>query len=119
MGKKQIEGYIKEYIERLKKDVKPEKVILYGSYLTGKYKEGSDIDLVVISNYFSNMDEDERLEILYRKTVRIPLDFHLYGLTPKETQKINPLTSLFLSLKEGKKVELYPSKAYGLLYTGR
>lgn len=102
MGKKQVKSYIKEYVKRLKKDIQPDKVILYGSYLKGKYKEGSDIDLIVISNYFSKMDEDERLNILYRKTVRIPLDFHLYGLTPQEVKEVHPITSLALALKEGK-----------------
>lgn len=101
MGKKQVKNHIKEYIKRIKKDIKPDKVILYGSFAKGTHKEGSDIDMIVVSDHFSNMDEDKRLELLYRKTVQIPLDFHLYGITSDELTKISPLTSLSSALKRG------------------
>lgn len=101
MGKRQVEKYIKEYIHRLQKDIKPEKVILYGSVKKGTYHDGSDVDLIVVSDYFSKLDDDDRLDILYRKTVRLPLDFHLYALTPQEVKNVSPLTSLALALKDG------------------
>ena len=101
MDKKQAENYIKEYIKRLKRDVRPKSVILYGSFLKGNYQEGSDIDLIIVSDYFSRLDEDDRLEILYRKTVGLPLDFHLHGLTPGEYKNASPLTSLYQVKKTG------------------
>ncbi len=38
------------------KNIRIAKMILFGSYATGKYKEGSDIDVVVISGDFSGKD---------------------------------------------------------------
>lgn len=101
MGKKTVRKYISLYIRRLK-DLKPEKVILYGSFLTDHFKEGgSDIDLFVISERFEKLDDDERLKILYRRTVGLPIDFHLYGFTPKEIENVSPLKSLYHALKNG------------------
>ena len=42
----------------------PEKIILYGSYKDGNPREDSDIDLIVISENFKEMNLRERLEIL-------------------------------------------------------
>ena len=43
---------------------KVDKLILFGSYATGQYKEDSDIDLVVISRDFENKIYWERIDIL-------------------------------------------------------
>ena len=102
MGKKQARTYLKEYIKRLNEDIQPQEVIIYGSFLRNDYDpETSDIDLLVISNTFARMDEDERLRLLYRKTTGLPLDFHLYGLTKGELKNISPLNSLYHALSTG------------------
>jgi hypothetical protein len=41
-----------------------QKIILYGSYAKGNPREDSDIDLIVISDDFKDMNLRERLEIL-------------------------------------------------------
>lgn len=103
MGKKQAEKYIKEYITRLKPNLGNCKVILYGSFMKNTYKHGeSDIDLLVISNNFKKMDENERLDFLYKNTVGLPLDWHIYGFTPEEIKKISPLNTLSEALRTGK-----------------
>ncbi len=103
MGKKQAEKYIKEYIARLKPNLNSYKIILYGSFTKGTYKHGeSDIDLLVISNDFKKMDENERLDFLYKNTVGLPLDWHIYGFTPEEVKKISPLNTLSEALRTGR-----------------
>lgn len=44
--------------------VKPQKIVLFGSYSRGTQGEDSDIDLVVISDDFAGKDYWERIEIL-------------------------------------------------------
>lgn len=105
MGKRQVEKYIKEYISRLKPNLHPCKVILYGSLLKNAYRPGeSDIDLLVISNKFKGMDEDARFDLLYKNTVGFALDWHIYGFTPEEIRKISPLNTLSEALRTGKQL---------------
>ena len=44
--------------------VKVQKIILFGSCSRGEFKEGSDIDLIVISKYFNKISYWERLDIV-------------------------------------------------------
>jgi len=44
--------------------IKTDKLILFGSYATEKYREDSDIDVVVISKDFNNKSYWERIDIL-------------------------------------------------------
>ena len=102
MGKKQTQTYLKEYIKRLNEDICPQDVIVYGSFLRDDYNpEISDIDILVISDTFARMDEDERLRLLYRKTTGLPLDLHIYGFTRDELKNISPLNSLYQALSSG------------------
>jgi len=44
--------------------IRPLKIILYGSYATGANREGSDIDIVIISDDFIGKSYWERMDIL-------------------------------------------------------
>jgi len=82
---KEIKRIIEKYKEELKKfGIYPEDIILYGSYSKGKPREDSDIDLVVISIDFKNMNLRERLEILGLAAGNILEPIEALGYTPKE-----------------------------------
>lgn len=60
--KKKFEQKIDKLIRVLKKEYKPDKIILYGSCARGDYHEGSDLDLVIIKddvpdNFLKRLDE--------------------------------------------------------------
>ena len=44
--------------------IRIDKLILFGSYATGRYRQDSDIDIVVISRDFDDKDYWERIDIL-------------------------------------------------------
>lgn len=80
---------IDRVIDRFKKELKkykihPERIILFGSYAKGNAREDSDIDLVVISSDFENMNLRERLEILGLAAGNILEPIEALGYTPKE-----------------------------------
>lgn len=76
---------IPEYQRQLEKmGIHCEKVLLYGSYAQGKQQEGSDIDLVVISDDWKKYSRLERLELLGIAAARILQPIQAVGFTPEE-----------------------------------
>jgi len=56
---KKIINQIREYVSVLRDDIPVSKVILFGSYSTGKPRKGSDVDIAIISKKFGiNPHED-------------------------------------------------------------
>lgn len=89
-----IQPELTKYLEAIKKQVTVSGAILYGSIVEGKATESSDVDLIILSDNFQNLDEFERGKLLYRASVGFPYDLHVYGLTPHEYNTASPLTSL-------------------------
>jgi len=82
---REIKKIIVTYLKNLKKKKVPvSKIILYGSYATNKATSCSDIDLVVISPYFKQMDFFDRLIILGRARIDIGLPMEILGYSSKE-----------------------------------
>ncbi len=62
MVKKEIINIIKNFSNQLSnKGIKIEKIILFGSYARGDYKEWSDIDIAIVSESFGVNRFEERL----------------------------------------------------------
>ncbi len=82
---KEINRQIKTYKNNLELlGIKIKKIILYGSYAQGKAKKDSDIDLLVISNDFKDMDLWERLSLLGRARLGINRPMEIIGMTEDE-----------------------------------
>ena len=82
---KKIHHIIKEYQKKLEVlGVRTKKIILYGSYAMGNAREDSDIDLVIVSDDFENMDLWERLCLLGRARLGIKSPMEILGYTEKE-----------------------------------
>ena len=82
---KQIYSIITEYKQRLEDSgVKVKKIVLYGSYAWGKAREESDIDLVVVSDDFKEMDLWERLCFLGHARIGIKRPMEILGFTEEE-----------------------------------
>ena len=64
-----------------------DKLILFGSYTTGTNKEGSAIDVVVISKDFAKKDYWERTEILSDAIYEVFEPIEAVALTPEEWEK--------------------------------
>jgi len=83
---------VKRIIERYRQELKnfninSQKIILYGSYAKGNPREDSDIDLIVISDDFKDMNLRERLEILGIAAGRVFEPIEALGYTPKEIEQ--------------------------------
>ena len=83
--RREIDEIISKYKNALKLlGINAEKVILYGSYASGRAGEGSDIDLIVVSSDFADKNVRERLELLGIASARIMEPIQAQGYTPGE-----------------------------------
>ena len=58
---KKTMNLLKKQILHLRQSFNPNKIILFGSRARGDNMEESDVDLIVVSNKFSNIDFKERI----------------------------------------------------------
>ena len=103
MDKDEVLNIIDRFKESLiKSGLRVEKLVLYGSYFTGTYHEGSDIDLVVISRDFKGKGFLERVEMMLEALCEIFKPIEAYPMTPEEFENGNSMIALFA--KEGEVV---------------
>lgn len=81
----EIKGIAERYAVELEKiGIRPQRVILYGSYAKGQAREDSDIDFIVISEDLKDMNVRERLELLGIAAGRVFEPIEAIGYTPEE-----------------------------------
>ncbi len=81
--KRNLEKELKRILHILKKNYKPEKIILFGSLANGNINEWSDIDLVLIKRSKKRF-LDRIGEVIELCSPKLGTDFIVY--TPKEFQ---------------------------------
>jgi len=75
--------------------VRSEKIVLYGSYAKGTQREGSDIDLVVVSEDFAGKDHWERIKLLSAAIYRLWEPIEAIAMTPEEWEQGDSLIAQF------------------------
>ena len=85
--------------------IRPQKVILYGSFADGTHREGSDIDVVVISDDFAGKGYWERIDILADAIYEIFAPIEAVAMTPEEWERGDSLIAAFARKGE----VLYPA----------
>ena len=76
-------------LDRLRREIedrgiKPQRIILYGSYATGANVKGSDIDVVIISSDFATKIYWERIDILADAIYEVSAPVEAVAMTPEE-----------------------------------
>ncbi len=80
---------LKRIIERYRRQltelgIHPTRILLYGSQADGTAQEGSDVDLIVISDDWKPLSHRQRLEILGVAAARILEPVQAQGFTVEE-----------------------------------
>lgn len=97
------ENLIEEIVRRILSVVNPVKIILFGSYVYGKPREDSDLDILVI------VDEDKRPR--YKRVVPVnlalsdiiyPIDVFIYTRSEVEEWRKVPQSFITSIIKKGK-----------------
>jgi predicted nucleotidyltransferase len=71
--------------------IKINKLVLFGSYATDRYKQDSDIDVVVISKDFNDKNYWERIDILSSAIYQIFQPIEAVAMTPEEWERADSL----------------------------
>jgi predicted nucleotidyltransferase len=97
---REIKEIIKKYKQEIEKlGVRPQKMILFGSYAGGNPREDSDIDVIVVADEFENMNLRERLELLGIAAGRVFEPIEALGYTQEELKNREKETFLEAILK--------------------
>ena len=84
------------------KNIRVRRLILFGSYATGKAKQHSDIDIAVISPFFKNKGILKRQELLGEAIYPLQEPIEALGFTPYEYANVKPLSFLSEIIATGK-----------------
>ena len=93
MDKKTAINIIKEFAKLASDELKIEKLILFGSHVTGKAGRESDIDLIIVSDNFRGMKSYRRAAWMYNYWSSLtPVDFLCY--TKAEFNRLKDMITL-------------------------
>ncbi len=81
--------------------IRVERAILFGSHARGKPKDGSDIDVLIVSADFEALNARERLERLGTAAARLWQPIEAIACTPGELAHVEPATLLDEILQTG------------------
>jgi len=84
--------------------IRAEEAILFGSRAQGQAREGSDIDVLIVSSDFEGLNTRERLELLGVAAARLWQPIEATACTPDELVEVEPATLLEEILGTGRRV---------------
>ena len=95
-----LEEFQRDVVPLLKERYNPEKMIIFGSYATNTSHEGSDVDVILVSDYFSSIPFISRMtEVLLNIPFRIHVDYICY--TPDEFIRLSKTSAIVKEALEG------------------
>jgi len=69
--------------------VKASRIVLFGSYANGTSRDGSDIDIAVISGDFKGMDYWKRIDVMSKAIYEVFEPIEAIAFTPEEWKNGN------------------------------
>jgi uncharacterized protein len=101
----EIADLIARYCTQLREmGIRVEQALLFGSYARGAEREGSDIDVLIVSSDFSVLNARERLEYLGTAAARLWQPIEALACTPDELAHTEPATLLEEIVRTGVRV---------------
>ena len=105
MGNKENKE-IEKFVARIKKCIRVERVVIFGSRARGDNLEDSDVDLIIVSRDFEGVPFYERMDQLILLW-ESPLDLEGLCYTPEEFEKKKREIGIVReAVKEGVEVEI-------------
>lgn len=108
-----VEERIREAVSLIKdflkaRNIKAERIVIFGSYVKGTHREDSDLDIAIISEDFTGKDIFQKAEMLkglkWHLVERFNLPFDIVPISLEEWQRSSSLIVEFI--KEGQVLSL-------------
>lgn len=100
--RKNIRTIVKRFVEILSKEMRVQKVILFGSYASGRPRRDSDVDIAVISPDLGKRNEMEEMAHLLKKAHEVDIDLEPHPFHPRELRHPEKSSFVYEILKTGK-----------------
>jgi predicted nucleotidyltransferase len=110
LSRDRLDEIITGFISRLAREIPVKDVILFGSYAHGNPKEHSDIDLAIISDWFSGKSHIENMQYLSRVAASYDTLIEAIPFTTEEYRTLDRRTFLASIVKTGRRYPLNDSK---------
>jgi len=106
MGKNQTIKVIRKFVKALKQEgIAVDRVILYGSYATGKTRPDSDIDVAVVSKHFGRDRVEEGMN-LFRIAGKVDPRIEPIPISSESYEKDTWIPLIYEIKQKGIEVEL-------------
>ena len=69
-----LQELVKDYLEKVSRQIKISKAIIFGSYAQEQFNNESDIDLAIFSDDFKGMDPIDRFRLLFLASTEYGVD---------------------------------------------
>jgi len=94
-----IKKFKEEALPKIIEELHPEKVILFGSRITGEAREESDIDVIVVAETFRKIPFLKRMPMVVRKT-KFPKHVDYMCYFPEEFDRVKETSSVVMDALE-------------------
>lgn len=94
-----IQAIIADYINKVGSQIPIKKAVLFGSYANGTFKQDSDIDLAIFSEYFDKMASIDAFRFLFLQAMDYGVDLQPQAFTVENFE--NPMGIIEDILKSG------------------
>lgn len=108
--KKDVKKIVRRFARLLSREIRIQKVILFGSYASGRPHRDSDIDIAVVSLDLGKGNEMEEMTYLLKKAHEIDFDLEPHPYHPAELRRPEKSSFAYEILKTGRVI--YSSRSH-------
>ena len=96
------EVILREVVSRIRRTVRPDRIVLFGSRATGRARRDSDYDILVVRE--SRVPRYRRSRAIYAALADVPAEVEVVVYTPREIREWRDVPKAFVTaaLREGK-----------------
>ncbi|MFH0725834.1 MAG: nucleotidyltransferase domain-containing protein [Pseudomonadota bacterium] len=102
LSEDQLTEIIKGFITRLKQEIPIKEVFLFGSGANGEFKDHSDVDIAVISNWFEGKPKIKNMQYLSRIAASCNSIIEALPFTEEEYRNLDKRTFLARIVRTGR-----------------